>query len=372
MDVSVVTSGHDVADARLHREVAALQRFGLRVEVLGLGRSAAGPSGALVRTVRRRGAARRALLAVDLARRARGGVLLTLDPDSALAAAAVCRARYGRRRLVVDVHEDYAALLQDRPWARLWGGIPGLVGTAVVTGFQAVARRADLTVVADDHVPPLTARHRFVLRNLPDLRQLPAPAPPEVTPRALYVGDVRASRGLFAMLSTMRLLPAWTLDIVGPVAAPDQPRLEDELTRGGLADRVRMHGRLPPERAWALAPGAWVGFLLLDDTPAFSDALPSKLWEYLACGVPVVATDLRRQGAAVRESGSGIVVPAADESSVAAATAVALRGWQDDDDGYRAARRAALVTGRSMAEEAGYDDFARSVRALVCAFDAIA
>jgi hypothetical protein len=34
--VTVLTSGHDVADARLHREVAALRRAGLRVEVLGL------------------------------------------------------------------------------------------------------------------------------------------------------------------------------------------------------------------------------------------------------------------------------------------------------------------------------------------------
>ena len=30
--VSIVTSGHDVADARLHREVAALSRRGLEVE----------------------------------------------------------------------------------------------------------------------------------------------------------------------------------------------------------------------------------------------------------------------------------------------------------------------------------------------------
>ncbi len=50
IDVSIVTSGHDVADARLHREVAALVARGLHVEVLGLGDEADGPPGVTVRT----------------------------------------------------------------------------------------------------------------------------------------------------------------------------------------------------------------------------------------------------------------------------------------------------------------------------------
>ncbi|NUR30435.1 MAG: hypothetical protein HOV83_32045, partial [Catenulispora sp.] len=37
VDVSIITGGHDVADARLHRLAAALRRAGLAVEVIGLG-----------------------------------------------------------------------------------------------------------------------------------------------------------------------------------------------------------------------------------------------------------------------------------------------------------------------------------------------
>jgi hypothetical protein len=38
-DVTILSSGHDVADARLHRHCAALHRAGLRVEVLARGRA---------------------------------------------------------------------------------------------------------------------------------------------------------------------------------------------------------------------------------------------------------------------------------------------------------------------------------------------
>src|SRR5690606_14270020 len=72
VDVSIVTSGHDVADARLHREVAALVRAGLRVEVLGLGEASAGPPDAVVRARPRRSGVRRALDAALLPWRASG------------------------------------------------------------------------------------------------------------------------------------------------------------------------------------------------------------------------------------------------------------------------------------------------------------
>ena len=229
-DVTVLTSGHDVADARLHREVAALMRAGLSVEVLGLGDSGDAPPGVqAVRTWPRPGLAGRATLAARMALVSRGRVLLTLDPDSALAAYGVSRRGRrtglgcgpgsgpgsGRPALVVDVHEDYARLLADRAWTRRAGGSAGTLARGLVGAFTRVAARADLTVVADEHVPPLTARRRLVVPNLPDPAMLPEPAAREPRPRALYVGDVRASRGLFAMLEAIRAAPDWTVETVG-------------------------------------------------------------------------------------------------------------------------------------------------------------
>ncbi|MGR6997932.1 hypothetical protein ACU686_07245 [Yinghuangia aomiensis] len=43
VDISIVSSAHDVADARLHRTAAALLRAGMTVEVIGLGDAPAAP-----------------------------------------------------------------------------------------------------------------------------------------------------------------------------------------------------------------------------------------------------------------------------------------------------------------------------------------
>lgn len=357
VDVSVVTSGHDVSDARLHRVCAALLRRGLSVEVLGLGDATQGPEGAYVVATPRGGMAGRALAAPRKAWAAKGRVLIALDPDSLLACLLVGRLR--RRRVVADVHEDYAALLADRSWATSWRGT---VGRALARLATAAARRADLVVVADDHVPPLAAGHRLVLRNVPDLAMLPPLGEPSARPRAIYIGDVRGSRGLWSMLDALEQAPDWHLDIVGPVAAADSAELAERLGDPTLATRVVLHGRMPPRQAWALAEGAWCGLALLEDTPAFRAAMPSKLYEYLGCGLAVVVTDLPRQAELVRGSGGGDVVPAG--RGAGSATAEVLNHWSRDPAAL-GTRRAAAEQWRAQAlQHNPYDDLAERVAAL--------
>lgn len=360
VDVSVVTAGHDVADARLHREVAALLAIGLRVEVLGLGRAQDGPEGAAVRTWTRGGLLRRARAAAVLPWRAHGAVLLVPDPD--VAVTSVPTRLLGRRRVVVDVHEDYAALLRDRPWAH---GPVALLARILVRLATFAAARADLTVVADEHVPPARARRRLVQTNVPDLSVLPAPAARDPQPRAVYIGDVRRSRGLFEMLDAIEAAPGWTLDVVGPVAPQDAAALSARLT-GSLASRVRLHGRMPPTRSWQLARGAWVGFALLADTPAFRDAVPSKVYEFLACGVPVVATDLPRVRDLLDASGAGVLVPARDAGRGAAQV---LRCWtlpnQEPNQEYDEIRQRASSAAHEQRTDNAYAGFAVAVASLV-------
>ena len=360
-DVSIVTSGHDVADARLHRIVAAAVRSGLTVEVLGTGAAAAGPAGSAVRTWPRAGLGRRLLRALTLPWRTRGAVLLTLDPDAAVGAEPARRAR--NRRLVVDVHEDYAALLRDRAWA---SGLRGRLAGRVVRLATAVAGRADLTVVADEHLPPPEAscRRRLVVRNLPDLRLMAIPAGPEAGRksglRAVYIGDVRRSRGLVSMVEAVAAAPGWTLDIVGPVSREDAGWLRDRLARTDVGARVRLHGRQPPAQAWRIADGASIGLALLEDTPAFRAAVPTKVYEYLAAGMAVVASPLPRVVSLLAESGGGTVVKDAAEAGAL------LRRWGADGGAQLASMRDAAREWSAgvFGSETPYDELARELATL--------
>lgn len=137
------------------------------------------------------------------------------------------------------------------------------------------------------------------------------------------------------MIEAVALAPGWELDLVGPVAGADEPAARERVAQADLAGRVRLHGRLPPEPAWRIAAGAWVGLLMLQDTPAFREAMPTKLYEYMAVGFAVITTDLPRQAAIVRDSGAGAVIDdAADAARV-------LRAWAADPAAIERHSRAA-------------------------------
>jgi glycosyltransferase involved in cell wall biosynthesis len=352
-DVSIVTSGHDVADARLHREVAALCRAGLTVEVLGLGDAGNAPPGSAARTRPRGGLRQRAVAAAVTPWRARGRVLICLDPD--IVPSAMAR-RLAGRRVVVDVHEDYLALLTDRPWAH---GPAGAVGRALARLSTRLAAHADLTVVADDHVPPSTARHRIVVKNLPDPSMLPAPKPRDPAPRAVYIGDIRGSRGLFTMLRAIEAADDWSLDLVGPVAPSDRAALDTWLAHSLAADRVRLHGRLEPRQAWSLAEGAWAGLALLDATPAYNSAVPTKVYEYLACGLAVVSTPLPAMRAVLDDARAGAFVADAAEA------ARVLTDWAENPSTVDELAANAIAWSRKGEHNLlPYDDLAAHVAAL--------
>ena len=177
---------------------------------------------------------------------------------------------------------------------------------------------ADLTVTVDDWVKPLTAKNRIVVHNAPDARFLPEPTEVEAKPRAIYVGDVRTSRGLFSMLRAIEMTDVWTLDVIGNVAPDDQAKLAQWQRNSSAASRVRFHGALAPKDSWQLAKGAWVGLALLNPTPAFNRAWPTKIGEYIACGLPVIATDLPRSAEVIlKDPRPGALVETHNEEVIA-------------------------------------------------------
>ena len=355
-DVTLLSSGHDVADARLHRHCAALRRAGLRVEVIAKGSAHDAPAGTEFRSIRPKGFAGRGMKALTLPNKARGAVLVTMDPDL-IPAARAKRLLSSGRRLAVDLHEDYVALLDDRAWAK---GTAGKIAKVWARTAISLSRGADLTVVADEHVPPAQAARRLVVRNLPDLSLLPERGALDGIPRALYVGDVRESRGLFTMLEAVEQADEWHLDIVGPVAARDQERLDGWLASSPAASRVKLHGRMPPAAAWRLARGAWIGMSLLHSTPAFEDAIPSKIYEYLACGMPVLSSPIKRAAELVEKAGAGAIVADATEAGAQ------LRAWSGESRAeFQLMRKAANEWAERGLDTNPHDLFAQAVAELV-------
>jgi rhamnosyl/mannosyltransferase len=131
----------------------------------------------------------------------------------------------------------------------------------------------------------------------------------------LFLGCLRAYKGISVLLEAMRRLPQARLLVAGEGAMG--PSLREEAARLGLGDRARFLGRVAQEEAVALLTGA--AMLVLPSIQR-SEAFGLVQVEAMACGAPVICTDLPTGVPEVNADGlTGLVVPPRDAGALTAA-----------------------------------------------------
>jgi glycosyltransferase involved in cell wall biosynthesis len=182
-----------------------------------------------------------------------------------------------------------------------------------------------------------------VVRNLPEAPALNG-GPPDGPPTAVYVGGVTTSRGLEQALEALPRVPALRLRIVGAGRPDYVAGLAALAERLGVADRVRFEAPVAPAAVPAAAAPAHVGLALIQpDFLSYELTLPNKLFEYLAAGVPVLASDLPAMREVVEAHGAGRVVAPRDVGAIASTLEEMVR-----PDVHAALRRAAAAAGREL------------------------
>jgi glycosyltransferase involved in cell wall biosynthesis len=136
-----------------------------------------------------------------------------------------------------------------------------------------------------------------------------------------YAGHLYAWKGVDVLLEALQDVPEATALIVGGHAAePDLARTQSRAAELGIADRVTFTGLVPPERVPGLLRQASV-LVLPNRASAISTSFtsPLKLFEYMAAGRPIVASDLPSLREVLHDQVDALLVPPGDAGALAAA-----------------------------------------------------
>lgn len=128
--------------------------------------------------------------------------------------------------------------------------------------------------------------------------------------RLVYVGSVQKDRGRDVMLEAMALANRdgriAHLTIVGANAEQLQYCQQAAQTLG-IVDAVTLHGRVSGDRIPGFLSEADAGLCLWEDLPWYRFNPPTKLFEYLVAGLPVLASDIRTHTQYIREGENGLI-----------------------------------------------------------------
>ncbi len=226
-------------------------------------------------------------------------------------------------------------------------------------------RRCDAVLTVSDGIADRLVelhglrRRPAVVRNVPDVTGPPAGGRLRrvlgigAAPLVLHQGAPARHRGCEQLVRAMGSVPDAQLVFLGDEGDPGYVAGLTQLAREcGLGERVHFVPSVPLEELLGQTAEADVGVSLLEDVcENHRLALPNKVFEYVAAGVPVVASRLPEVTQLVEGRGIGWTANASDPADVARAIREALAGR--DEPGLEAnltrGRAGALLGERAAA-----------------------
>ncbi|AFV88330.1 Glycosyltransferase, group 1 family [Acidipropionibacterium acidipropionici ATCC 4875] len=254
-------------------------------------------------------------------------------------------------KVVYDAHEDLVGQIDTKPYLnRVTRPVARFAARCLVgladRGADGIVAATE--TVADGFGNPCIA----VVHNYPWLTNFTVDPDP-VPGRLVYAGDLTQERKLSFMIDVVRRLretvPTVHLVLAGRALKGCGPVVEAAVAEG----LVDYRGLVGPTEVPGVLASAQVGLVFLEPLPNYLRSLPTKLFEYMAAGVPFCASDFP----AWRQMFSGYGAGEFADSESVSATVETLARMLEDPDGCarmgRAGRRAidGGLTFEAQAEE---------------------
>lgn len=321
--IAHLSTVHQSWDNRiLNKECRALAEAGFDVHLVISADADRVTHGVQVHAIKPRGRAARLLgsqaEAWRILNRIRPQLLHFHDPELIPMALA-----YGRRRgipVIYDAHEDLVKQIDTKPYLR---GRKGDAARRAARRLVALAdRRCDAIVTVIDEIAQTFATTRdgrerpvAVVRNLPWRSDFAVTDVRATEPVAVYTGDISQERGLSRMVDAVRACEGSRLVLAGRNLVGDELAADPQVDYRGL---------VPPSELPGIIAQGRVGLVLLSRLPNYEHSLPTKVFEYLASGLPFLASDFAYWRELFGGIDAGIFVDPEDPTAIRTALAELL------------------------------------------------
>jgi glycosyltransferase involved in cell wall biosynthesis len=203
--------------------------------------------------------------------------------------------------VIYDVHEDYPSMMRVKYWIPI--ALRPMAAKAAYIANAAAGLLMDGIVTADPSVlkdfEGTAGKKAIVHYNFPKTSMFTTPTTKLSAPVAdlVYIGGMSDRAGTFVLLDALALLVERGLKVCARLAGYTDGEVGRSAIRAriqslGLTEQVEFCGRIPHSEVPAWIRSGRIGLVTLQPIAKFLKNIPTKMFEYWACGLPVIASDL--------------------------------------------------------------------------------
>lgn len=332
MRVVHVTTVHNPRDTRiLYRECSSLARAGFDTRLIACADNAFECNGVQVlalpkSSTRLERMTRTAFRAFVTAWRQNADVYHFHDPEL-IPWMAVLRLK--TRNIIFDVHENVRANVEDRPW--IPKALRPLFRAGINMLIPVIGNLFNL-IFAEDSYPKeygVTSRYSIV-RNFPDQSVFCGENGEAKKSRftVAYIGSISEHRGAVDLCDAVAILQRNNVDvgllIIGRDDLGGDQSIED-LIAGRSLTNVEHYSYTPQPEAMKMLMQCHVGLAVLHPVRNYVDSYPTKVFEYMGCGLAVIASNFPLYKNVVEVNGCGITIEPGNAAVLAKAILELMR-----------------------------------------------
>lgn len=230
--------------------------------------------------------------------------------------------RLRRKKVIYDMHENLPRDILTKKW--ITPMLRNLLANLVHIAEEKVLLNGLYIIFAETSYKkdyPWVTNYTDIL-NMPDIEYLIGlSTDKKYEPVAIgYVGGVSSERGSTSMLEAISIIQnkglKCSFHCIGPADEEHQMDLRATIKKLHLTD-ICLYGYMVPTQAWDIIRKCHIGVAVLNPDPNFYGSYPTKLFEYMALGIPVITSRFPLYQDVVEGNKCGICVDPLNTNEIA-------------------------------------------------------
>jgi len=220
------------------------------------------------------------------------------------------------KKVIFDAHEDVALQILSKSYMNV------ILRTVLSRSFlifeKFAFKKFDFLITATSHI-----RDKFLkinkncidINNYPKLEEFDFVIDESKKENAVcYIGSIAAIRGIKEIVKAIEFTEGIKLLLAGDFRERD---VESEVKSYGGWSKVEELGFLDRAGVADVMSRSKAGVVTLHPTINYQDALPVKMFEYMAAGLPVIASNIKLWGEIIKDAKCGICVDPLNPKAIA-------------------------------------------------------